>query len=169
MNFFRPDLKRYKKITSNLKEGSVLNLGSDDSDLHNFLLENHNGKVVGLDIVNGDNIDIQMDLNEGIPLSNRSFDNVVAGELIEHIDSPLKFLRDIKRVLKNNGKLILTTPNMTGLQHILYDYGSLYGEKHAPHLYSWNKLLLTRIIKKAGLDIEKKRRIHFILGKKFSF
>lgn len=46
---------------------------------------------------------------EGIP--SNSFDFVISFQVIEHIQNDGLFLKEINRVLKNGGKLIVTTPN----------------------------------------------------------
>jgi 2-polyprenyl-3-methyl-5-hydroxy-6-metoxy-1,4-benzoquinol methylase len=43
------------------------------------------------------------------------FDTIVAGELLEHLESPGLFLEGCRRNLKDGGKLILSTPNAFGL------------------------------------------------------
>ena len=40
-----------------------------------------------------------------------TFDAVVAGELLEHLEEPVAFLKQCCSVLKNNGLLLLSTPN----------------------------------------------------------
>lgn len=45
----------------------------------------------------------------------RCFDIIVAGEIIEHVFDTDLFLKKIKKMLKKNGKLILTTPNVASL------------------------------------------------------
>ncbi len=42
---------------------------------------------------------------------NEKFDVIVAGEVIEHLYNPGKFLECVKKHLKKGGKFILTTPN----------------------------------------------------------
>lgn len=44
-------------------------------------------------------------------MAGRVFDNIVAGELIEHIEKPYEFLRSLKSLLAPGGRLILSTPN----------------------------------------------------------
>ncbi|MBU1298076.1 MAG: class I SAM-dependent methyltransferase [Bacteroidetes bacterium] len=55
---------------------------------------------------------------EIIPLPDNYFHYVVFSEVLEHLyNSPLAYLNEIHRVLKNNGKLILTTPNVMRLEN----------------------------------------------------
>lgn len=52
--------------------------------------------------------------------SGRRFDSIVAGELIEHLGSPLSFLRSAKDLLKPGGRIILTTPYPFSLIQFLF-------------------------------------------------
>lgn len=47
---------------------------------------------------------------ERLPISK--FDQIVAVELIEHLENPKKFLRDIAELLTVGGSAIITTPNV---------------------------------------------------------
>jgi SAM-dependent methyltransferase len=40
-----------------------------------------------------------------------SFDTIIAGEVIEHLENPSSFLRGCHVILKDTGRLMLTTPN----------------------------------------------------------
>lgn len=48
---------------------------------------------------------------EKIPFRQNFFDTIIAGELMEHLKKPECFVKEANRVLKKNGKLIITTPN----------------------------------------------------------
>jgi len=43
--------------------------------------------------------------------TNQKYDLIIATELIEHLENPTKFIKNVSKKLKNNGKIIITTPN----------------------------------------------------------
>lgn len=67
---------------------------------------------------------IQHDASQELPFLDSSFDIVVCLEIIEHLFNPEEILREIYRVLKNEGALVLTTPNLHSLNNRL---GMLFG------------------------------------------
>lgn len=63
---------------------------------------------------NKENLTFEWWDGETIPFANDSIDVVISFETIEHIENYKWFLSEIQRVLKKNGKLILSTPNYRG-------------------------------------------------------
>ena len=60
----------------------------------------------------------QADFNEpnfAVQLGEGGFDLVVSIEVIEYVESPIGFLRNVGRLLKADGVAILTTPNVDSL------------------------------------------------------
>ncbi len=51
------------------------------------------------------------------PCDSDSFDVVIAGEVIEHVIDTDHFLQEIGRVLKPQGTLVITTPNLASLEN----------------------------------------------------
>ncbi|MCK5535019.1 class I SAM-dependent methyltransferase [bacterium] len=49
-----------------------------------------------------------------IPLIDNSIDIVVCQELIEHLEYPYKFFKEVSRILKRGGIFIMMTPNLIG-------------------------------------------------------
>ncbi len=54
---------------------------------------------------------IQMEIPPFVNIPDQSFDFVIAFQLIEHIEPDDAFVKEIYRVLKKDGKALLTTPN----------------------------------------------------------
>lgn len=48
----------------------------------------------------------------GLPFADSSFDMVYAGEVLEHLWTPLIALQEVRRVLKPGGTLLLDTPHV---------------------------------------------------------
>ena len=59
---------------------------------------------------------IQADLNDSLPLPDGSFDVITAVEVIEHLENPRAVFRELQRLLRPNGLLILSTPNQESLR-----------------------------------------------------
>ena len=58
-----------------------------------------------------DNLEFRVGNTSKIPLDSNSVDIVVSFETIEHHDQHDEFMKEIKRVLKKDGKLIISSPN----------------------------------------------------------
>ncbi|HEY8269257.1 MAG TPA: methyltransferase domain-containing protein, partial [Pseudobdellovibrionaceae bacterium] len=59
------------------------------------------------------------DITEGIPLANELADLIICQEGIEHFPDQLAALKEFNRVMKDQGTLIITTPNHSNLKHKL--------------------------------------------------
>ncbi len=58
---------------------------------------------------------VKADMNERLPFADQSFDALVCQEGIEHLENLPFFLTECRRVLKEDGLLLLTTPNYMDL------------------------------------------------------
>lgn len=65
------------------------------------------------------------------PFNNEEYDSIVSNQVLEHIFAPDEFLGEMYRVLKDNGKLLLTVPFVWDEHEQPYDYArySSYGLK----------------------------------------
>jgi 2-polyprenyl-3-methyl-5-hydroxy-6-metoxy-1,4-benzoquinol methylase len=61
---------------------------------------------------------IQGDLNNALPSPDGSFDVIVSSEVIEHLENPRAMYRDLFRLLKPGGLLIVTTPNQESIRSL---------------------------------------------------
>lgn len=108
--------------------GSVLDFGAGTGVLTRKLLAIENfSAVTAIDLVGyGRESDaeldlhiIKADLNEKLPLSDELFDVVVACEIIEHLENPRHVVREMHRLLKPGGQIVLSTPNNESWRSII--------------------------------------------------
>jgi SAM-dependent methyltransferase len=57
-----------------------------------------------------------------LPFKDCSFDVILCSEVLEHLPEPADFLAEARRVLRENGVLILTTPFLVAEHEIPYDF-----------------------------------------------
>ena len=58
---------------------------------------------------------LQLDLNITLPFASSTFDYIASVEGIEHLENPFHTVRELRRIIKRGGKLVLTTPNIQNL------------------------------------------------------
>lgn len=106
------------------KEKHVLDIGCRDGALTEYYKDGN--EVLGLDIDSEalagarERLGIQVqhvDLNNEWGVPEKSFDVVVAAEVIEHLYYPEKIMGNIVRVLKDDGMLVGTVPNAFSIMH----------------------------------------------------
>jgi 2-polyprenyl-3-methyl-5-hydroxy-6-metoxy-1,4-benzoquinol methylase len=61
---------------------------------------------------------LQADLNEALPFKDRSFDVICASQVIEVTSNPAYFLQELYRLIREQGYLILSTPNLASLHNV---------------------------------------------------
>jgi len=61
----------------------------------------------------------KLDLDLPLPFADASFELVHCGDGIEHLENPMRALRELARVLAPGGTLVLTTPNYASLERRL--------------------------------------------------
>ena len=104
---------------------TVLDIGCGDAAIAEMIRKNGN-EVVGMDFSKvictaKDKKEIALVAGEAsnLPFKDESFNSVFAGEIIEHMLYVNEFLQGIHRILKKDGKLVLTTPNIARLRNRL--------------------------------------------------
>jgi SAM-dependent methyltransferase len=67
-----------------------------------------------------------------LPVKDNSINSVLCNQVLEHVPEPLVFLKEIQRVLKNKGVLIMTVPQTWGVHEEPNDFFRFtnYGMKY---------------------------------------
>jgi 2-polyprenyl-3-methyl-5-hydroxy-6-metoxy-1,4-benzoquinol methylase len=89
--------------------------------------------------------------NAGFP--DDHFDAITLNHVIEHLESPEKTLREISRVLKPGGVVVITTPNITGLCHRKFR-NNWYHLDLPRHLVMFSPQSLKSLTKACGLTVQ---------------
>lgn len=160
--------------------GKVLDIGyAGWEEFHEKMKEKAEvAEVFGIDIeVRKDVENTVRAYGDHLPFMEDTFDVIVAGEIIEHVDEPFNFLKDCIRVLKPGGKIIITTPNIHALYwFIRHAIGKPGISSHPQHIYAWDIPLLERLLVRAGLEVkevgyinicDKKKIPHYIVYRVF--
>jgi len=53
----------------------------------------------------------QIKISDKLPFNENSFDFVIMLAVLEHLNCPIEIVKEVERILKPNGKLILTVPS----------------------------------------------------------
>jgi len=134
LRYLSDQKERYLDTLSLLREYGVgrrlLEVGSVPGQL-TVLLQSLGYEVAGVD-VDPDRLQeiwrkyglsvVQADIEtEPIPFAEASFDGIVFTEVLEHLRiNPLHALRELVRVLKPGGHVLLSTPNITPAQRLAF-------------------------------------------------
>lgn len=78
---------------------------------------------------------------EYLPFRERCFDTVFCSEVLEHVEDDVKTVGEMKRVLRNSGLLIASTPNSVVRRKYWSQWASSKSDKREYTPDSFNKLL----------------------------
>lgn len=131
---------RYRRLKRLLPEGKTLDIGCGrpcetmrDQAFLRFLKR---PGAVGIDIKPSlGPYEFKIGDIQALPFPDNSFDAIVAGEVIEHVDDPDKALQEIRRVLRPNGALVASTPDCHPIWNKFWDWwssaiGQMWHEAH---------------------------------------
>lgn len=115
MQWFRENF--FNDIAANGEAITVLDLGSqcvpDQSLTYKTLFNNKPFKYVGLDMVEGYNVDIVLkNAYCWDEINNDSADVLISGQVFEHVEFPWITISEIARVVKPNGLICIIVPSM---------------------------------------------------------
>jgi len=67
-------------------------------------------------------IDVFCDVSRTLPFADATFDTILSSDVIEHLPDPVLAFREMARLLRPGGKVILNTPFLYMLHEVPHDY-----------------------------------------------
>jgi 2-polyprenyl-3-methyl-5-hydroxy-6-metoxy-1,4-benzoquinol methylase len=86
-----------------------------------------------------------------LPFANESFDCVIASEIIEHVYDPQEFVKELFRVVKKGGRLIISTPYKEKLIYHLCIHCNQKTPANA-HIHSFDERKLESLYNESDLE-----------------
>jgi 2-polyprenyl-3-methyl-5-hydroxy-6-metoxy-1,4-benzoquinol methylase len=141
--------------------GVLLDVGCGAGHLWPYLRDRFD-RYLGADVVRFDGLPedaefFQVDLDSGrVPVADASVDVVVAAETIEHLENPRAFFRELTRLVRSGGWVIVTTPNqlswLSKLTLVVKDQFNAFQDSCYPaHLTALLEVDLLRMAAECGL------------------
>jgi len=146
--------------------GEILDIGCSTGYFLNFARD-FGWKTLGIDVNQNVieyakkkfNLDVKAGELEESNFPDNQFDAVTLFDVIEHLPNPLLTLKEVYRIVKPNGIVLLTTPNIDGifpkLTYFLFAKTIGAWEHPTPpgHLYQFSRRTIRRILENANLKV----------------
>jgi SAM-dependent methyltransferase len=115
----------YESVIKRYASGLLLDLGCGNVPLYE-IYQHYVSDNICVDWENTRHkslfLDHSFDLNQGISLPSETFDTILATDVLEHVSNPELLWREMARVLKAGGKIILGVPFFYWLHEEPHDY-----------------------------------------------
>lgn len=158
---------RFRKILKYKKGGKILDIGCKRGD-YLVEFERHGWEIYGLelsslaaqyarekygfDVITGDLLDTN--------LPDRKFDVVSLWGVLEHLRYPFETLEEVRRIIKDDGLLVIYVPNFDSFQARIFRDNWFHLD--APrHLFHFSPSTIKTLLKKTGFRIESITHFHF--------
>jgi SAM-dependent methyltransferase len=165
-------LEKFVEALKKDKPGRLLDIGCGDGD---YAKRMHD---LGFDVLAADMnkdkfkynglIPYQVcNVTESLPFENNSFDYIILAEVIEHIRNPFSVIKELVRILRPGGILMISTPNILSLKsrfrYLIEGSWEYFREpplEHAKkalwelHVIPWRYHELEYLLSENGLNVE---------------
>lgn len=106
----RREMRRLLGMSTAPQIPTVLDVGSYDvNGSYRVDVEVRGWRYVGVDIRQGPNVDFVMEDDVTLPFEEASFDIIISGSTLEHVERPWLLVPEMVRVLKPDGMIAIIT------------------------------------------------------------
>ena len=133
------------KLFKRIKNSEVVGLDFNEKAIELANRRVKKEKLKRLKFISGD--------AENIPFEDNEFDAVIALDMLDHMFTPKKCLKDIRRVLNKNGKAMIGVGNYKSLWPIIEKLWDKFGDGRnyeETHLHHFDNKSFMSALKKAG-------------------
>ncbi|MBM3632906.1 MAG: class I SAM-dependent methyltransferase [Alphaproteobacteria bacterium] len=106
----------YQRVVKSSVSGSTLEIGGGTGNLKEYLPQ-----VISTDIISSPWVDCVCDA-QSLPLREGSLSNIVAIDVLHHIERPVRFFNEAAYLLRPGGRIILLDPAITPLSWFFYHF-----------------------------------------------
>ncbi len=164
-----------KKYLKHKDKGNFIDIGCASGDVLAGVREASDWQVFGTDInpevVENVRKKLQLDVRigeiEDIQFDANFFDFIRVQDILEHVPQPLAFLKECRRIIRDDGRLYLSVPNGLADVQNLIDYYHKYqqaGFSGAGHIYFFSLHTLHYMFQRCGFQVEKSYSMNFKKG-----
>lgn len=116
ISYLDPRLNKIVNLVKEHNPNNILDVGCGDGFLLSEIKKRLPDAILwGVDVykTKKKGIDFKIaDITKGLPFETGSLDCVIMGEIIEHVPDPDFVFKEVNRILKKKGMLIISTPNL---------------------------------------------------------
>lgn len=165
-------ISSFKEIAEDLYSKHILDIGCASGTMTQKISQILNGNITAIDAYPSaiksakkkyPKINFIVADAHKLPFKSNYFDIVISYETLEHLINPTQALKEIRRVLKKEGKAIIAMDSGSALFRIVWFFWENTKGKvwQGAHLHPFHHSELEKIIRKAGFKILKKKFTHF--------
>ena len=175
-------ISKVERYINKYSNPTVLDIGCGQKHLLLNRIKNNINKGYGIDknITNKsfqNIIIINKNVENGIPFPNNEMDVIILLAVLEHLNNPVFILREIERVLKPGGRLLMTVPSIWSkpvLEFLAFKLGVVDPVQIKTHKTYYNYNLIMELFSNIERLVIKKHQYfqifmnNFVIGEKIN-
>lgn len=143
-----------------LPNGKALDVGCGCGELLLWLQRHGWGEVRGVelsqgaaDLANKHGLNVFCGELVHAHYPDRYFDFIALNHVLEHMHDPMQTLKEVHRILKPDGLLLVGVPNFGSFENIVFGKRQSILKEVPRHLYHFSRMTMTRMLDESGFRV----------------